>query len=84
MSNHECFYLNTWAFGTDPRVKAHIVNKDNFLKAKVLRIELKDMYIPLNCSIPIRIKRWRGNTIEATALFNNRKWFLTIEVLRST
>lgn len=80
MNNSECYYLNTWPFGLDPRVKAHIVNKNNSLKAKVLRIEIKDIRLPRHRSIPILIKGQRGKNLRALALFNNRKWFLTMEL----
>ena len=80
MNNNECYYLNTWPFGLNPKVKAHIVNKFNHLTEKVLDIELKDTELPKNVSIPILIKERTGQIIEAVALFNNKKWFLTMEV----
>jgi hypothetical protein len=80
MNNNECYYLNTWPFGVDPRVKAHIVNSRNWIVAKVLRIELKDTHIPRHCSIPIKIKNQCGKTMEALALFHDKWWFITIEV----
>ena len=80
MNNNECNYLNTWPYGLNPEVKAHIVNKFNHLTAKVLDIESKDAKLPENTSIPILIKGRTGQIIEAIALFNNRKWFLRIEV----
>jgi len=80
MNNLDCDYLNTWGWGANLRVKAHIVNKNNSLRAKVLRIESKDAKIPWNRSIPLRIIGQRGKIIEAIALFNNQEWFLTMEV----
>jgi hypothetical protein len=80
MKNYECHYLNTWPFGLNPKVKAHIVNKFNYLVAKVLNIELKDAKLPENASIPILIREQVGQIIEAVAFFNNKKWFIRIEV----
>lgn len=80
MNNNECYYLNTWPHGLNPKVKAHIVNKFNHVTAKVLNIQSKDAKIPQNLSIPILIKNQYGKFIEAIALFENKKWFLRIEV----
>ena len=81
MNKFECHYLNTWPFGLDPRVKAHIVNKYNKVKARVLHIETKDVQLPPNQAIPILIKRKRGKTIMAIALFKNKRWFLTMDAI---
>jgi len=80
MNNYECYYLNTWPFGLDLKIRAHIVNKNNHLVAKVIKIQSKDIHIPQNLAIPIWIKERYGNTIHAFALLNNKKWFLTMEL----
>lgn len=76
-----CYYLNTWATGLNPQVTAHIVNAHNRLIAPIIRIELKDTQIPQGCSIPIWIRKRRGKVLEAIALFNSRRWIITMEML---
>lgn len=74
-------FLNTWPWGTNLKVRAHIIDEFGHVKATVLYTQVvSGDNLPENISLPITLIRKYGDIVEMGTIFNNKKQILKIEV----